>query len=56
VKVERFPESVIEALRKAADEVYAEQSAKDPMFKKVIDSYRAYSKQYDEYRKLNQLD
>ena len=56
VKVSRFPEPVIEALRKAADEVYSEQSTKDPMFKKVLESYRAYSKVYDEYRSLNKLD
>lgn len=56
VTVARFPDSVIDALRKASDEVYAEQSAKDPMFKKVIDSYRAYSKSYDEYRNLSRLD
>ncbi len=55
VTVERFPDSVIEALRKAADEVYAEDSASDPMFKKVIDSYRAFSKPYDAYKALNRL-
>jgi TRAP-type mannitol/chloroaromatic compound transport system substrate-binding protein len=47
---------VLAGLRKAADEVYEENAAKDPMFRKVIDSYRAYSRVYDEYRRLNQLD
>ena len=56
VTVGRFPDSVIAALRAAADEVYAEESAKDALFKKAIDSYRAYSKAYDEYRDLNTLD
>lgn len=55
VTVERFPDSVIEALRKATDEVFAEDAASDPMFKKVIDSYRAFSKPYDAYEALNRL-
>ncbi|MGP1396433.1 MAG: TRAP transporter substrate-binding protein [Inquilinaceae bacterium] len=55
VSVERFPDSVIEALRGAADEVYAENAANDPMFKRVIDSYRAFSGPYDEYRALSDL-
>lgn len=53
VKVGRFPDSVIATLRKAADEVYAESSAKDPMFKKVLDSYREFSRKYEEYQQLN---
>jgi len=55
VKVNRFPDSVIDALRTAADEVYAEKSAADPMFKKVIESYRAYAKSYNEYQELSRL-
>ena len=56
VTVARFPDSVVDALRGAADEVYAEEAANDPLFKKAIDSYRAYSQAYDEYRALNSLD
>jgi len=56
VNVLRFPEPVLQALRKAADELYAELSGKDAQFKKVLESYRAYSKVYDEYRALNRLD
>ncbi|MEO1613739.1 MAG: TRAP transporter substrate-binding protein, partial [Pseudomonadota bacterium] len=41
VDVKRFPDPVMDALRVAADEVYAEKSAEDAMFKRVIDSYRA---------------
>lgn len=56
VEVKRFPDSVMAALKEAADQVYAEESANDPMFKKVIDSYRAYSEVYDEYRELSRID
>jgi len=56
VSVKRFPDSVMDALRKAADEVYAEKSEEDPMFKKVIESYRAYAASYNEYQTLSALD
>ncbi|KZY29257.1 TRAP dicarboxylate transporter subunit DctP, partial [Roseovarius sp. HI0049] len=56
VNVARFPDSVMEALRNAADEVYAERSAEDEMFKRVIDSYRAYGEDYREYQSLSALD
>ncbi|MEQ8291587.1 MAG: TRAP transporter substrate-binding protein [Roseovarius sp.] len=56
VNVARFPDSVMEALRTAADEVYAERSAEDEMFKRVIDSYRAYGEDYREYQSLSALD
>ena len=55
VHVRRLPDSVMAALRKAADEVYAEKSASDPAFEKVIDSYRTYAKNYNEYQKLSDL-
>lgn len=56
VEVKRFPDSVVDALRTAADEVYAAKSAEDPMFKKVIDSYRAFSTNYNEYQNLSDLN
>ncbi len=56
VDVKRFPDSVMDALRTAADEVYAERSAKDATFKAVIESYRAYAKNYNEYQDLSSLD
>ena len=56
VDVKRFPDSVMDALRAAADEVYAENSASDPMFKRVIDSYRAYAAAYNEYQALSDLN
>lgn len=56
VDVKRFPDSVMDALRSAADEVYAEKSAGDEMFKRVIESYRAYAADYDEYQALSDLN
>ncbi len=55
VSVQRFPDSVITALREAADAIYAEKSAQDPLFKKVLDSYNAYGERYKEYQQLNSL-
>jgi TRAP-type mannitol/chloroaromatic compound transport system substrate-binding protein len=56
VNVQRFPDSVIAALKSAAEEVYAEQAAADPLFKRVVDSYQAYSQAYDEYQALSRID
>jgi TRAP-type mannitol/chloroaromatic compound transport system substrate-binding protein len=56
VNVARFPDPVIAALRKATDEVLAEQSAADPLFRKALESYRAYSAGYEEYRALTRID
>ncbi|MFD0858631.1 TRAP transporter substrate-binding protein [Roseovarius aquimarinus] len=56
VEVRRFPDEVIEALRTATKEVYAEQSEADPMFARVMESYRSFSAAYDEYQDLNRLD
>jgi TRAP-type mannitol/chloroaromatic compound transport system substrate-binding protein len=44
IKVKTFPKEVIDAMRKANDELIAEQAAKDPMAKKIIDSQAAYLK------------
>ena len=56
VNVARFPDEVLDALRGAADEVYAEQSAADPMFARVLESWRAFEAAAQEYRELNRLD
>lgn len=56
VDVKRFPDAVMEALRAAADAVYEKNAAADPMFKRVIDSYRAYAADYNEYQDLSDLN
>lgn len=42
VQVKQFPADVMAALKKAAREIEDEQAAKDPMFKEILDSQRAY--------------
>lgn len=56
VNVARFPDSVMDALRAAADEVFAENAAEDEMFARVLESYRAYAASYEEYRALSDLN
>jgi TRAP-type mannitol/chloroaromatic compound transport system substrate-binding protein len=41
-KLQPFSTTIMEACYKAANEVYAETSAKNPDFKKVLDSYMAF--------------
>jgi TRAP-type mannitol/chloroaromatic compound transport system substrate-binding protein len=43
VRILRTPPDILTALLKAWDEVIAEESAKNPFFKKVIDSQREYA-------------
>lgn len=42
VKVQQFPSDVMAALKKAAIEIEDEQAAKDPVFKEILESQRAY--------------
>ena len=44
VKIRTFPKPIIDALKKANAELVDEYSAKDPEFKKIIDSQKAYMK------------
>jgi len=44
IKVMEFPLPVLKAMKKAADELYDEYAAQDPMFKKVLESQRDYMK------------
>lgn len=55
VTVARLPDSVLEALRGAAEEVFAETAAADPMFGRVLESYREFSEAYDNYQALSRL-
>ena len=55
VTIRRFPDEVLVALKAAAVEVFAEEAAAEPMFKKVYDSYQAFSGNYDSYQLRNRL-
>src|SRR3990167_2777679 len=41
-----LPEKMLRELEKVTNEVLAEESAKDPAFKKVLDSQRAFEQSY----------
>jgi len=56
VDVKRFPDEVLAALATAADEVFEEESAADPMFKRVVESYRSFSEAYDDYQALSDIE
>jgi TRAP-type mannitol/chloroaromatic compound transport system substrate-binding protein len=38
----KFNSSVLDACFKASEEAYAEESAKNPQFKKIFDDYRVF--------------
>jgi TRAP-type mannitol/chloroaromatic compound transport system substrate-binding protein len=42
IKVKTFPKDVMDALRKANDELLAEAAGDDPLAKEIIDSQAAY--------------
>ena len=42
IKVKTFPKPVLKAMKTAADELYDSYAAKDPQFKKVLESQREY--------------
>ena len=56
VEVKRFPDAVLAALKEASDAVYAEQAEADPMFKRGMESFEAFSAAYDEYEALSSLE
>ena len=44
VKLRKFNDGLMTAFYKAAQDVYSAESAKNPAFKKIFDSYMAYGK------------
>lgn len=42
IKVKTFPNEVLQAMKKAADELYDEYAGKDPVFKEILESQRTY--------------
>ena len=49
-----LPDDVVKALREATNKVLAEAVAKDPVTKKVHDSYMAYKAKYDAWSKFSE--
>ena len=50
-----LPDDVVKALRVANDKILAEAVAKDPVTKKVHNSYMAYKAKYDEWADLSEI-
>jgi TRAP-type mannitol/chloroaromatic compound transport system substrate-binding protein len=55
VKAVKVSPELLAAFKKASDEVLAEESAKDSMFKKVYDSQRAFQKQNSKWHEFGYL-
>ena len=53
IQVKTFPAEVIEALKKATNELLDEESAKDPLFKEIVESQRAFLKKAREWTKMS---
>ena len=54
IQVKTFPKPVLEALKKASDEVYAEYAAKNPKFKEIWEDYTAYMKKARDWSMMSQ--
>ncbi len=54
IQVKTFPLPVLKALKKAADEVYAEYSAKNPKFKEIYEDYTNYMKKARDWSMMSQ--
>ena len=54
VQVRRLPDAVLKHFYEISQQVYAEQGAKDPQFKKVYDSYSAFMKDSAAYQKISE--
>jgi len=54
VQLRAFPEEVLEKLKGLSTEVLDELAAKDPMSKKVYESYKAYRDNVVEYHKISE--
>ena len=54
IKVKSFPVPVMQALKKASDEVYDGYAAKNPKFKEILADYRAYMKKARDWTMMMQ--
>ena len=54
VKLRTFPDPVLAQLKKYSEELLDELSAKDPLTKKVCDSYRAFQKDYEKWNAISE--
>ncbi len=55
VQVHRWPDDTLALMRAHWDDIMAEKSAADPLFKKVADSYLGFRKTYSLWKELQRL-
>jgi len=53
IKVKTFPKEVMDAMKKANDELLAEKSAGNPLLKEVLDSQKAYQKKARKWTEMS---
>jgi TRAP-type mannitol/chloroaromatic compound transport system substrate-binding protein len=56
IKVETLPKEVLKSMKKATDEVMAEYSQKDPLFKEIYESQQEYLKKAREWTRISEYD
>lgn len=54
VQIKRLPDSVLKRFYEISQKIYEEQAAKDPSFKKVYESYKAFMKDSAPYQKISE--
>ena len=54
VEVLPFPPAVLHELRRLTDTVLEEEAAKDPQFRKVLDAYRQFMHEHDQWNQLSE--
>ena len=52
IKTQVLSSELLETLKVAADEVMEEEASKDPYFREVLESQRAYKAAHDQWREL----
>lgn len=55
VKAVKLSDDILKALKKATDEVLAEEAAKNEGFKKILDSQKAFEATYDTWKSMGYL-
>lgn len=54
VQIKRLPDAVLKRYYEIAQQVYEQQAAKDPLFNKVYESYKAFMKDSAPYQKISE--
>lgn len=54
VQIRKLPDEVLKRFYEISQQVYEQQAAKDPKFKKVYDSYKSFLSDSKEYQKLSE--